>query len=76
MLYIVCLTSFLNMVLDGHIFYNYYITDGIAVCMCPCMLLVIACTSYYWLYKYPLQYVYICGQCKIMDTFHVIVHLL
>ena len=56
-----------------HLYTIIICTDGAALYMCPCMLLVIACALYYWVYLHQLQYAYICGYCKITNNFYVTV---
>ena len=50
-------------------------SNGMAVYMCSCILLAIACLVDYWLYGHPLQYLYIYAYYKTTDRFYVSVHV-
>ena len=59
-----------------HLNTNIICVDGMAVYMCPCILMTIAYVVDYWIFMWQLQYVYTYGYCKIMDKFYVSVHVL
>ena len=61
---------------SAHLYTNIICTDGTAVYVCPCMLMVTACALHNWIYVCQLWYAYIGGYCNIMDNIYVTVHVL